>query len=122
MSDADQPFLEDLDAAPPRGYGVKRVLTRIIVAICGVLMAVVLLSEPRVMQTIETGGAQFMGMFDGLGATEADVEPEGEPAPTVTVRKALAQNTTEPAGTETQRPSVSVIPQSQVPVRRLSGN
>ncbi len=81
--------------------------------LCGGMMALVILSEPRVTASIQASVANFSGMF----ATESSVARlDTEVAPSVPV---IPQAAPQPKpAVQTEAPKVLSMPTSRIPVRR----
>ncbi len=124
MSNSDPTYEDTLDTVPARKDWLKRMIIRLVAALCGILMALVFLSEPRVIKQIESGGGQLLKL---LGDTGGEVETakatpkEDSLPPEVKVTKALS-GADDDTATQRTLPGVTTVPQSQVPVRRLIGD
>ncbi len=129
-------IIDDPEQAPDRRPAARRRIHALLIALCGFLMLIVLLSTPRVSKVIETAGTSLSERIGRLLPLPAD-EPEtvaAIPAPVpVSVipetgadgGEVVSRNQTTGISPDASpaRPVVRVLPQSRVPIRRLgAGN
>lgn len=122
-------IIDDPEQAPDRRPAARRRLHVLLVALCGFLMILVLLSNPKVSTAIKGAGSSVserVGQLLPMPETEPEtVAAIPEPAPVVVVPDDVADNpelVTRRVATpqaSVEKPPVRRMPQSRVPVRRL---
>jgi len=134
MTQHDQSPDTDLRAPNQTGRGLRWTV-RLLFLACGLMMGVVLLSQPRVLSHVQAGADRFVGL---IAQGETTRHASAEPSPQAREVELLLQATpieasaiatvpqsTPSAASDRERPEASAMPGNRVPVRRagvLNGN
>ena len=90
------------DVAPPRRNRVLRLILMVLMTLCGLMMTAILLSNPRVTSTLQSSIGQ--------------AQPETDEAETASF---FGAPSAQPSGEPAEKPAVSAMPTSRIPVRRV---
>ena len=105
----------EAETASPRGRPVLWVLRGMMV-VCGTLMVLVILSQPRVTEGLQAGIAWLGGVTGGEGMV---ARADGESVPPIPELPQSAVTGSVPTG---EAPEVRQMPSSQIPVHRGSAD
>lgn len=116
---------QGVDMSPPKPQSrAVRWIVGAMLTLCGILIAVVLLSEPRVVSYVQASAdrvAQYFNSFR-LGSSDDQGSNDTLVAPAEIIAQPMPASKVEPAQVKVNRPSVRAMPTNRIPVRRAGSS
>lgn len=107
--------------APQSTSPALRWVMRISLTLCGLMMVTVLLSQPRAAQYVQAGLDRADGILASFMSDNTQPEQLAEPATPIDTTDVSAVDPTPARDAEAaQKPTVTAMPTSRIPVRRLA--